>query len=111
MSKHAIEPLILTPTISRATLSTSSRQDDPSVSVISYRDGKRKEKDIIVRAEGSGPVNPPGTNLQKTAKPFSPEVCSQLTPTLHKFTLPDKVAVVTGCENLHCLILCGSLMC
>lgn len=51
---------------------------------------------IQMNTQESGPVNPPGGDLQKIAQPLNPNVYSQLTPTLAKFTLRDKVAVITG---------------
>jgi len=45
---------------------------------------------------GNGPVKPPGEDERRIAQPLHQNVYSQLTPTLRKFTLPNKVAVVTG---------------
>ncbi|KAK3717434.1 hypothetical protein LTR37_005824 [Vermiconidia calcicola] len=86
-------------TIVRANLSTGIRQLNPLVSVVSYSDGERMQEGIEAKPEGTGPVMPPGNDLQKTANPLNASVYSQLSPTLFKFTLQDKVAVVTGQVN------------
>lgn len=96
MSGRVTQPLILTPSITRANLHTTTRQHDLSVSMTSYRGGQREQRDIEVKTESAAPVTPLGNDVQKAAMPLSPSVYSLLTPTLHKFTLPNKVAMVTG---------------
>jgi hypothetical protein len=64
--------------------------------VLSYRDGQRKEREVAANTETNGLVTPPGSDLQKIAQPVNPSIYSQLTPTLTKFMLLDKVAVITG---------------
>lgn len=81
-------------------ISNTSTQNDPSIAVVSYRSGKRRQQELDVKPEGNGPVTPAGNDLQKVAKPLNPSIYSQLTPTLHKFTLRDKVAVITGYDRL-----------
>ena len=87
---------------SRANLSNTTIQKDSTIPVVSYRDGQRKEGEVGATTESNGPVTPPGSDMQKTAQPLNPSIYSQLTPTLTKFTLRDKVAVITGyngCQN------------
>jgi hypothetical protein len=81
---------------SRASLSSTAIQKDSTVPVVSYRDGQRMEGDVGTTTEINGPVTPPGSDLQKIAQPLNPSIYSQLTPTLTKFILRDKVAVITG---------------
>jgi len=85
-----------TPLTSRAAFSHSVKKDDPEVPVISYQNGQRQEQSLFVPAMSAGPVTPPGQDIEKAAVPLSPSIMPHLTPTLQKFTLLDKVAVVTG---------------
>lgn len=81
----------------RATFHASSIAKDPEVPVISYRKGERREEAIQYDgASNTGPVSPPGADIEKAAIPLNSEVAPHLTPTLQKFTLLGKVAVVTG---------------
>ncbi|KAF2472510.1 NAD(P)-binding protein [Lindgomyces ingoldianus] len=41
-------------------------------------------------------VTPPGADVKKVAQPLDPAIREHLTPTLKKFTLTDRVAIVTG---------------
>lgn len=91
------------PAVQRAALfNTSAKAADPEVvqekevPVVSYKDGQRSQEEIHVEKSGTGPVSPPGQDLETAAQPLNPQVLKHLTPTLHKFTLPGKVAVVTG---------------
>lgn len=52
--------------------------------------------EVLQVSEGSQPVNPPGMDSESVAHPLSTSVTAQLTPTMAKFTLHGKVAVVTG---------------
>lgn len=84
------------PMASRAAFSSTAKASDPEVPVISYRRGERKEDAIHYEAAKSGPVSPPGCDEQKPAVPLNKEVFHKLTPTLQKFMLQGKVAIVTG---------------
>jgi hypothetical protein len=68
---------------------TAIRKEDASkedsIHVVHYEKGQRREHDIEV--DESKPVIPAVQDV---------EVYSTLTPTLQKFCLPGKVAVVTG---------------
>ncbi|KAK7550041.1 short-chain dehydrogenase [Phyllosticta citricarpa] len=63
---------------------------------VTYKDGVRQEVEIPVEHHSNGPVAPPGADEKQRAFPLNSSVLSQLNPTLKKFTLPGKVAVVTG---------------
>ncbi|PPJ60013.1 hypothetical protein CBER1_02692 [Cercospora berteroae] len=89
-------PSSFTPVLSRATFKSSTKASDPEVPVISYRKGERSEAKVQYEAGSSGPVSPPGADEVKTAIPLKPEALQHLTPTLQKFTLNGKIAVVTG---------------
>lgn len=62
------------------------------VPVITYNDGQRSVEQITV----SQPVTPTGADVQHAASALKRELTSQMTPTMKKFTLHGKVAVVTG---------------
>lgn len=97
LSQRAARPTSFAPLTARATFKSSSRTNDPEVPVVSYRSGERSEEQLrFDAAKNSGPVSPPGADIEKHAVPLRPEIHSKLTPTLQKFTLPGKVAVVTG---------------
>ncbi|KAF4312595.1 hypothetical protein SLS57_011648 [Botryosphaeria dothidea] len=66
------------------------------VLTVTYKDGVRQEVEIPVDQQNTGPVAPPGADEKKPAVPLKPSVLDQLNPTMAKFTLPGKVAVVTG---------------
>ncbi|KAM3419476.1 hypothetical protein BST61_g5402 [Cercospora zeina] len=89
-------PSSLAPVVSRATFKSSTKASDPEVPVISYRKGERSEAKVQYEASGNGPVSPPGADEVKTAIPLKPEAFPHLTPTLQRFTLNGKIAVVTG---------------
>ena len=92
------------PAASRARFSLKSRQNDASISVSSYRAGQQTTKEIEVKKDGNSPVLAASEDEQRAAQPLNLNVFSQLTPTLHKFTLPNKVAVITGYASPNILI-------
>jgi len=95
--KRTFRPTTITaPIQQRATFKSGSKKNEPEVPVISYENGTRTEQSIFVPAQQPGPVVPPGGDEQRVARPFNPDVMSHLTPTLAKFALTNKVAVVTG---------------
>ena len=87
----------------RASLSTTVRRQtsptetlrDRHVSVTSFEGGKTTQEQLQV-SEDNKPVPPPGGDSESVAVPLDPAVTEQLTPTMAKFTLHGKVAVVTG---------------
>ena len=81
-------------TILRASLYSTMNVRDPSTPVVGY--GQRKEQAINIPGGSISPVTPASGDLQKVARPLNESIYSQLTPTLHNFTLQDKVAVITG---------------
>lgn len=94
----ATRPPAFTPMLSRAAFNSSSKNSDPEIPVVSYQAGERQETVVQydTNATGNGPVAPPGADEEKKARPLKPEALKHLTPTLQKFTLLGKVAVVTG---------------
>ena len=81
----------------RATITTSGKKCEPEVPVVSYEQGRRVEGILDIPAgQSSGPVTPLGQDQMKRAIPLTPGASKYLTPTLSKFTLPGKVAVITG---------------
>lgn len=77
---------------------TAIRKDEPakedSIHVVSYEKGQRTEHDIEV--DDSKPVIPAVQDVEIKATPLKARVYDTLTPTLKKFCLPGKVAVITG---------------
>jgi hypothetical protein len=70
----------------------ASKED--SIHVVHYEKGQRREHDIEV--DESKPVIPAVQDVEIRAVPLKSQVYQTLTPTLQKFCLPGKVAVVTG---------------
>jgi hypothetical protein len=77
---------------------TAIRKDEAnkedSIHVVGYEKGQRVETDIEV--DESKPVIPAVQDVEIKAVPLKSRVYETLTPTLKKFCLPGKVAVVTG---------------
>ena len=96
VSRRALRVKSLAIPGSQAAFSNGPRPQEPAKSVLSYLGGQRSQSEIDLNLGSNGPVTPPGSDVQKTAKPLKHHIYAQLTPTLHKFTLRDKVAVVTG---------------
>ncbi|KAK5109981.1 hypothetical protein LTR62_006348 [Meristemomyces frigidus] len=94
-AKPAFRPAAVT-SVARATFTTSAKRFEPEVPVVSYGSGQRVEERLSVPHGQSGPVNPPGGDQMKVAHPLGPNATQHLTPTLSKFTLSGKVAVITG---------------
>ncbi|RMY85874.1 hypothetical protein D0861_06225 [Hortaea werneckii] len=95
--RGAFRPAAITATtLQRATFMTGPRSKEPEIPVVHYEDGRRVEENIEVPVGNSGPVTPPGADDVTIAQPFNSDLLPRLTPTLAKFTLADKVAVVTG---------------
>jgi hypothetical protein len=88
--------------ISRASISSTVNNRDPGILDSSHGTGQRKQQEIAIArfaAQATSPVTPPGGDLQRTAEPLESSIYPKLTYTLSKFTLRDKVAVVTGYDD------------
>ncbi|KAF2482401.1 hypothetical protein BDY17DRAFT_298470 [Neohortaea acidophila] len=79
-----------------ARLNAPAKCKDGSVPVVAYHRTSSSPEITAATIGGNGPVKPPGEDQEREAQPLNRGVYSKLTPTLHKFTLPDKVAVITG---------------
>lgn len=66
------------------------------IHVVSYTDGQRVTEQIDNKPAATGPVNPEGEDVEHKAQTLDAETLERLTPTMKKFTLTGKVAVVTG---------------
>ncbi|EME49652.1 hypothetical protein DOTSEDRAFT_68433 [Dothistroma septosporum NZE10] len=97
LGQRAARTATFAPLTARATFTSSSRTNVPEVPVVSYRSGERSEEQLrFEAAKNAGPVSSPVADVEKHAIPLKPEIQAKLTPTLQNFTLPGKVAVVTG---------------
>ncbi|KAK4896926.1 Hsp70 chaperone [Elasticomyces elasticus] len=95
--RPAVRPAFATTYAPRSGFNSFAKHSGPEVPVISYEGGCRHEEILSTPvSKSSGPVNPTGADEQKKAYPLSPSAFKYLTPTLSKFTLPGKVAVITG---------------
>lgn len=82
----------------RSFKTTAIRKDEPGedhIPVVHYEKGQRVTEDIHV-PENSAPFIPKEGDIESKAIPLKEAAYRQLTPTLKKFCLPGKVAVVTG---------------
>lgn len=70
------------------------RHEEAKVPVVTYRDGVRTE--LTVPVPNASVVTPPGGDVRKVAYPLEPAMREKLPPTLKRFTLTGRVAVVTG---------------
>ncbi|KAK5696641.1 hypothetical protein LTR97_007945 [Elasticomyces elasticus] len=95
--RPTVRPAFATTYAPRSGFNSLAKHNGPEVPVISYEGGCRHEEILSTPvSKTSGPVNPVGADEQKKAYPLSPSAFKYLTPTLSKFTLPGKVAVITG---------------
>jgi len=90
-----------TTSIPRASFHAAARLQTPpeevqerQVPVTSWKDGARSQETLQVSE--TAPVTPEVGDAEIKAIPLNPEIIPQLTPTMAKFCLPGKVAVVTG---------------
>lgn len=96
-AKRAVRQTAIIATPITRSFNSSPKKGEPDVPIVSYQHGHRTEETLALQPSApSGPVNPPGKDVPKIAVPLNPEVLPHLTPTLHRFTLPGKVVVITG---------------
>ena len=99
-SRSAFRPAVSSVQISRG-FTNSPKVNDPEtvsedqINVTHYNQGRRTEENLKVD-HNAGPVSPPGQDIEAKAIPLKNSVLESLTPTLRRFTLPGKVAMVTG---------------
>lgn len=87
--------------ISRSVMSgTRVVRDEKHVNVVTYKDGERAQETISVTSS-SEPVTPPGQDIEVAAQPLNPALLKQMSPTMQKFTLFGKTAVITGYDLTH----------
>ena len=94
-SRCTSSPALFSLPNSHATFNSSAIHHEPTVPVISYFKSKRLENELAA-SKSNGLSGIAGVDAQRIAVPLSSKAYTQLTPTLRKFTLPGKVAVVTG---------------
>lgn len=75
---------------------TSAIKKDPEVPLVTFQGGERVTKSINIEADASAVVTPAGADAKREAQALDPTVVGALTPTLSKFCVMGKVAVVTG---------------
>lgn len=97
-SSRAAVQVSVAPVAIRAFASTRAFGDEKSINVVSYnKSGQREQETLSVPAANANePVNPPGQDIEVAAQPLKPELLEVLPPTMKKFTLCGKVAVITG---------------
>lgn len=67
------------------------------IPMVTYEGGQRHEELLTpATANTVNPVNPPGQDDEKMAYALQSSISRHLTPTMSKFTLMGKVAVITG---------------
>lgn len=95
---RATVQLNYSPVLIRTFASTRALGDEKSINVVSYnKSGQREQETLPVPAAGANePVNPPGQDIEVAAQPLKAELLEVLPPTMKKFTLCGKVAVITG---------------
>ncbi|OQN98395.1 hypothetical protein B0A48_15663 [Cryoendolithus antarcticus] len=98
-SRSVTRRAIGTTTLSRSFFNSPKFTDpaliqERSVPVSSYHQGLHTSDELKV--EHTGPVNSAVHDIETRAVPLKKAVHASLTPTLAKFTLPGKVAIVTG---------------
>ena len=99
--RRRLVPALAPPRSPSALVSTSPARRDTPVSFVSYLGGQRGQTEVGVphdkgRADGAAPVATEGGDAQTTAVPLTRAAYAGLTPTLRRFALNDKVAVVSG---------------
>ena len=85
----------LTTTVARLNKSKIAENEVP---VVTYTDGSNQPEHTIIKVDQSKPVDNASvmTDIAKKAFALEKEVALKLSPTLKKFTLDGKVALVTG---------------
>ena len=98
LTRAALRPAYRPTTFAtRALITYSAKRSFSEIPVVSYEGGHRHEEVIRpTNSSASGPVSPAGQDEQKKAHALATNAYEHLTPTLSRFTLRDKVAVVTG---------------
>ncbi|CAD0115391.1 unnamed protein product [Aureobasidium uvarum] len=86
----------MTPLSNRTFASNRALGDEKSINVVSYSRSGQREQETLSVPTASEPVNPPGQDIEVAAQPLKPELIQALPPTMQKFTLLGKVAVITG---------------
>jgi len=99
--RRAATPIAFRPVAAKAPFHISARNQNAEpigrqVPVTHFQSGSVAHEVLKVSDAAAGPVNPPGHDDEKAAMPLSKDITAQLTPTMTKFTLHGKVALVTG---------------
>ncbi|PNS15074.1 hypothetical protein CAC42_2303 [Sphaceloma murrayae] len=102
--RSALRTAVRTPlaNASRASITTTARRQVPPEVIqehsvpVTHWEGGVAAHEVLKVSDKSQPVNPPGMDEESVARPLDPALTAQLTPTMSKFTLHGKVAVVTG---------------
>lgn len=81
-----------TPGALAGTPGTADLVNATEVPVVSYSGGQRTSEQITVQK----PVQPAGKDEHHSASALKREITDKLTPTMKKFTLHGKTAVITG---------------
>ena len=82
--------------LSARTFTSKTAQQGPEIPVVSFAEGERKEESIKVNENATPVVNPEGVDVEAVTYRLDEEAANKLTPTMKKFLLFGKVAVITG---------------
>ena len=90
----------LTATVARST-SKNEKIAEAEVPVVEYSSGSGEAHHTILKVDQTKPVSSPIVDVAKKAYALESGLISKLSPTLAKFTLHGKVALITGYLLLH----------
>ncbi|KAK3075048.1 hypothetical protein LTR53_002019 [Teratosphaeriaceae sp. CCFEE 6253] len=89
-------PITFVPRSAEVRCQSSVVQRGSEVPVVCYEGGHRHEEMLPAPFTKTSALNSAGEDERKQACSLGPSTYKHLTPTLSRFTLPNKVAVVTG---------------
>ena len=85
----------ITATVARST-TKNEKIAEAEVPVVEYSSGSGEAHHTILKIDQTKPVSSPIVDVAKKAYALESSVISKLSPTLAKFTLHGKVALITG---------------
>ena len=89
-----------TATVARST-TKNEKIAEHEIPVVEYSSGSGEAHHTILKIDQTKPVSSPIVDVAKRAYALESSLVSKLSPTLAKFTLHGKVALITGYVLLH----------